>query len=64
VVLMAWLLNNGEVSNHWLRMWTSDSHNLHTRMRLSSFIGMSKQECISSARAIVLKMDGSNLGAV
>jgi hypothetical protein len=39
----------------------SDSHSLHTCMRLSSFIGMSKQECISSARAIVLKMDGATL---
>ena len=39
----------------------SDSHSLHTCMRLSSFIGMSKQERISSARAIMLKMDGATL---
>ena len=55
------LLNNGEVSKLWLRMWKSDSHNLHARMRLSSFIGMSKRESISSASSIVLKMDGATL---
>ena len=49
VVLMAWLLNNGEVSKLRLLMCKSDSRNLRTCMGLSSFTGMDKHECTSFA---------------